>query len=104
MTTAVIDDPTKSRYELFVDDALAGFADYELGTDRITVVHVEVDQQRAGQGLGRVLVDAMLGDIRRRGLAVVPVCPFTRKVIAQNQAAYLDLVPADARDEFELPR
>jgi hypothetical protein len=104
MATTVIDDPTESRYELFVDDALAGFADYELSTDRITVFHVEVDQPRAGHGLGRLVVDAMLADVRRRGLAVVPVCPFTRKVIAEHQAAYLDLVPADVRHEFGLPQ
>jgi uncharacterized protein len=104
MATVVTDDPAKSRYELFVDDELAGFANYEVGSDRITVMHVEVDPQRAGHGLGRVLVDEMLADVRRRELSLVPVCPYTRKVVAENQAAYLDLVPADVREEFDLPR
>jgi hypothetical protein len=103
MATTVIDHQSKSRYELFVDGAVAGFADYELGADRIAVLHVEVDQQLEGHGLGRELVDGVLGDARRRGLSVLPHCPFARRVIAENQDAYLDLVPADAREEFGLP-
>jgi len=103
MTTTVIDDRSKSRYELLVDDAVAGFADYEVAGDRIAVLHVEVDQHLEGHGLGRELVDDVLDDARRRGLLVLPRCPFTRKVIAENQGAYLDLVPVDAREEFGLP-
>jgi uncharacterized protein len=103
LATTVVDDREKGRYELLVDDVHAGQANYELGADRITIFHVEVDHEQSGRGLGRVLVDAVLADARLRGLGVVPVCPFTRKVIVENQEAYLDLVPADARDEFALP-
>jgi predicted GNAT family acetyltransferase len=67
-------------------------------------VHVEVDQDMGGHGLGRKLVDGVLDDVRRRGLFVLPRCPFTRKVIAEEQGSYLDLVPMDAREEFGLPR
>jgi uncharacterized protein len=104
MTTTVIDDRSKSRYQLLVDDVVVGFADYELGTDRIAVVHVEVDPSLGGHGLGRELVDGVLDDARRRGLFVLPRCPFTRKVVAENQGSYLDLIPVDAREEFGLPR
>jgi hypothetical protein len=104
MATVVADDPAKQRFELFVDDQLAGFASYELDADRITVFHVEVDPQRSGHGLGRLLVDEMLADVRRRSLSLVPVCPYTKKVVVENQAAYLDLVPADVRQEFDLPK
>ncbi len=104
MTTEVIDDPASGRYELFVDGELAGFAEYELVVDRLSILHVEVDQERAGHGLGRLLVDDVLRDARGRGLAVLPRCPYARKVIVENQDAYLDLVPVDARDEFALPK
>jgi predicted GNAT family acetyltransferase len=75
MATTVIDDRSKSRYELLVDDVAAGFADYELIADRIAVVHVEVDRQLGGHGLGRQLVDGVLDDARRRGLFVLPRLP-----------------------------
>lgn len=104
MATSVSDNPAMSRYELFVDGALAGFAAYEISADRLTVSHVEVDRQWSGRGLGAVLVDAVLTDVRLRGLSVLPVCPFTRKVISEDPAAYLDLVPADVRERFELPK
>jgi uncharacterized protein len=103
MATTVVDDRSKSRYELLVDGAVAGFADYELVGDRIAVLHVEVEQQLEGHGLGGKLVDAVLDDAKRRGLLVLPWCPFTWKVITDNQGAYLDLVPLDAREEFGLP-
>jgi hypothetical protein len=33
----------------------------------------------------------------------MPVCPYVRKVIAEHPEEYLDLVPSDARAEFDLP-
>jgi hypothetical protein len=103
MATTVIDDRARNRYELHVDGAVAGFADYKLGVDRIAVLHVEVDHQLEGHGLGRELVDGVLADARIRGLFVLPHCPFARRVIVENQDAYLDLVPLDAREKFGLP-
>jgi uncharacterized protein len=70
VATTVVDDRSKSRFEFLVDDAVAGFADYELAGDRIAVLHVEVDQHLEGHGLGRELVDAVLDDAKRRGLFV----------------------------------
>jgi uncharacterized protein len=103
MATTVIDDRSRNRYELLVDGAVAGFVDYELGDDRIAVLHVEVARELEGHGPGRELVDGVFGDARRRGLFVVPHCPFARRVIVENQDAYLDLVPVDSREEFGLP-
>jgi uncharacterized protein len=103
MSTEVIDNPAKRRYELFVDDVLAGRADYELRDGRIAIVHVEVESSRAGRGLGGKLVDAVLADARARGLRVLPSCPFALHVIAAHQDDYLDLVPADERERFGLP-
>jgi hypothetical protein len=103
MSTKVIDNPGARRYDLFVDDELAGGADYELSDGRIAIMHVEVESSRAGHGLGGKLVAAVLADARGRGLSVLPFCPFARKVIADHQDDYLDLVPADEREVFELP-
>lgn len=102
MTTAVRDNTEKSRYEIY-DPELAGFAEYQLGKDMIAFTHTQIDDAFSGRGLAKVLVAEMLADVRERKLAVRPFCPYVRKVIAENQADYLDLVrPAD-RAQFDLP-
>jgi predicted GNAT family acetyltransferase len=103
MTVTVIDNKDMNRYELLEDGVVAAFEDYELRGDRIAFVHTEALEGHEGKGYARTLVDEVLADARRRGLGVLPRCPYVAKVIARNPEAYLDLVPLDARAEFELP-
>jgi predicted GNAT family acetyltransferase len=74
----VRDVPGKSRYEARLgDDAtLAALIDYRQGDRWMALVHTEVREGFEGQGLGSRLVRAVLEDLRERGIAVVPKCPF----------------------------
>ena len=90
-STVVADAPERSRFEISVDGALAGFALYKLAPGRITFVHTEIDDAYAGQGLGGQLARAALDDVRARGLAVQPHCPFIAGWIAKHPD-YADLV------------
>ncbi len=87
----VADAPERSRFEISVDGALAGFAVYRLRPDRIIFVHTEIDDAYAGQGLGGKLARAALDTARARGLAVRPECPFIKGWIAKHPD-YADLV------------
>jgi uncharacterized protein len=91
MSTTVADAPERSRFEISVDGELAGFAVYRLAPGRITFVHTEVDDAYAGHGLGGELARAALDDVRARGLAVRPDCPFIKGWIAKHPD-YADLV------------
>ena len=102
MTLTVRDNPAENRYEIYDDDQLAGFSDYKLAGTKVAFTHTEVDSAFAGRGLAKQLVTEELDDARRRGLAVLPFCPYVRKVIAQNAATYLDLVPEKDRERFGL--
>jgi predicted GNAT family acetyltransferase len=102
MSTTVRDNPDHSRYEVLVDDQVAGFSAYELTDGRITFTHTEVSEEYAGQGLAKKLVTEQLGDAERRGLAVVPLCTYVRKVISRNAAEYLPLVPEEERERLGL--
>lgn len=104
MNTTVRDNPTESRYEIHVGEQLAGFPAYKLGNHQVAFTHTEIDPAFTGQGLAKQLVTEVLDDARRRGLAVLPFCPYVRKFIAKNAATYLDLVPDKDRDRFELPK
>lgn len=100
----VVDNEDKSRIEILVDGQIAGFEDYELQPDVISYVHTEIDDDYAGQGLARRLVDSALEMARTRGLHVRPVCPYVRRVIEKDKEhGYLDLVRLSDRDEFDLP-
>ena len=97
------DNPDKHRYEVYSDEQLAGFSDYKLGRDEIAFTHTEIGDDFSGRGLARKLVADALADSPRRGLAVLPFCPYVRRVIADNPDKYLDLVPTRARARFKLP-
>ena len=80
----VIDNPSRSRYELRLGEALAGFIAYQAEADALVLVHAEVDPAFEGRGLGSRLVAGALDDIRARGLAVVPVCSFVASYLRRH--------------------
>ena len=102
MSTTVRDETTHHRYEIVVDDQVAGYSHYQLENGRIAFQHTEVDGAYAGRGLGKQLVTGLLDDAEQRGLAVVPLCPYVRKVISENAPRYLHLVPDDVRESLGL--
>jgi uncharacterized protein len=103
MSTSVRDNAELHRFEISVDDELAGFAEYHDHSGRRTFTHTEIDDAYEGQGLGSTLVRFVLDDARERRLEVIPVCPFVRAYIAGHQDDYLDLVPQPIRAKFDLP-
>ena len=91
-TIRVADNPALSRYEIFLDNTLAGFTNYRLRPDhRIVAIHSEVFPEFAHHGLASELARVMLDDIRSRGLRVTPRCPFVAKYIREHPE-YSDLV------------
>lgn len=85
--TRVVDNPQELRYELWLDDRLAGEIRYVRENGKVVLVHTEIDPSLEGQGLGNVLVQGALDDLKARGLEYVPLCPFV--------AAYLRRHPQD---------
>jgi predicted GNAT family acetyltransferase len=71
-------------------------------TGAIAFTHTLIDPRFEGQGLASRLVRTALSEARSARLAVLPFCPFVRGYIADHSAEYLDLVPGDLRDTFEL--
>lgn len=101
MELGVADNPDKARYEIHADGELAGFIDYQLSHNDIAFNHTETCERFRGKGVASYLVQASLDLTRKRGLEVLPFCPFVRSWIADHPD-YLDLVPAERRKEFDL--
>lgn len=91
MTTEVRDNPARSRYELFVDHTVVGFADYIRRGTTVEVPHTEIEPARRGRGLGAVLVRGTLDLVRADGSFVVPSCPFVARYI-ESHPEYADLL------------
>ncbi len=96
----VSDQPGRQRYEIEVDGQLAGFVQYRRQANVVDLVHTEIDPAFEGRGVGGQLARATLDDLARRGLQIIPTCPFITEYIRRHPA-YVDLVVADQRDQFE---
>ena len=88
MSTDVRRNDERDRYELVVDGDLAGVADYVDNGDVVVLPHTEIDAARRGHGLGAVLVQGVLDDVRAQGRTVIPTCWYVRE--------YLELHPEQA--------
>jgi uncharacterized protein len=96
---AVIRDVTEQdHYELRLDDRLIGLLAYRRRPGRIALTHTEVEPACSGRGFGSRLVETALGDARKAGLQVLPLCPFVARYIDRHPE-YAELVAPEARDQ-----
>jgi predicted GNAT family acetyltransferase len=79
-----VDNAADQRYELWLDDRLAGEIRYTRAGESLVLVHTEIDPELKGQGLADVLVKGALDDLRERGIEYVPVCPFIRAYLRRH--------------------
>jgi hypothetical protein len=99
----VTDNPAASRYELHVGAELAGYIDYQLDENDtvIDLIHTEVVPAFRHAHLATHLARFSLDDARRRGLGVLPFCPYVSSWIRKHPE-YADLIPEDRRGDFGL--
>jgi predicted GNAT family acetyltransferase len=71
----VTDNHDRLRYETEIDGTTA-YLSYARQGDHLVLVHTEVPGALEGHGVGGALVSAAIDDAARRGLVVVPRCPF----------------------------
>jgi uncharacterized protein len=88
----VRNNKTEYRYELWINDELAGYTQYVMDRGRIAFLHTEVYDSYEGMGLGSRLARAALENVRARGLMVMPFCPFIATYIQRHLDEYGDLV------------
>ncbi|WP_070379137.1 GNAT family N-acetyltransferase [Rhodococcus sp. WMMA185] len=91
MTTTVEHCVAESRFEVFVDGQLAGYADYAERSGVRDFHHTVTYPQFRGQGLAAEVVKAALDDTKARGLSVIPSCSYVAKYISEH-SGYAELV------------
>ncbi len=91
MSNEVTLNPDTRRYEIRVDDVLAGFIKGREDDEAVNLIHTEVFDEFEGQGLAAELVTGALDDIRERGKKVIATCPYVAQFI-EKHPDYADLL------------
>lgn len=85
---SVADNPAARRYEITVEDTVAGFSQYRDrdhdGTPERVFFHTEVADEFGGRGLGTILVQEALDDTRAAGRLIVGVCPLVAAFLKKH--------------------
>ena len=91
MSRTVTKNPKRFRYELTIDGELLGIAEYVERGDVVELPHTVIERHHRGHGLGAVLVQAALDDVRASGRTVIPTCSYVDEFIATH-TDYQDLL------------
>jgi hypothetical protein len=87
------------RYEILVDDEVAGKVTYIVHEGRIVLNHTKVRDEYAGQGLAGTLVRSALDDIRARGEKAVALCPYVASWVDRHPD-YADVLDREALEKI----
>ncbi len=97
MGLTIADAEAARRYEAHLDAELAGFIDYKIRGARIALIHTETLPGHQGRGVAEQLVRFALEDARRRGLRVIPSCPYVKAYVERHPETH-DIVVGMAPD------
>jgi predicted GNAT family acetyltransferase len=81
--TPLIDNTEAKRYEMHIDGYVP-IIEYIKAKDKIFLTHTEVPKDLEGKGIGSKLVKAVLEDVERQELTLVPLCPFVAAYIKRH--------------------
>ncbi|MEZ0088937.1 GNAT family N-acetyltransferase [Streptacidiphilus sp. EB129] len=80
----ISDVPGAHRFEAKMDGELVGFVSYVRDDKVVDYQHTVVGPAYEGLGIGGKLARAVLDDALRRGLEVIPSCPFLKAWITRH--------------------
>lgn len=87
---AVTRNDDEGRYEIHLDDTLAGYTEFRVSPEgKLIFPHTVMDPAFGGRGLGSRLVSEAMADVAAREETVVPLCPFVVKYLRSHDVAGL---------------
>ncbi|KAA0125948.1 N-acetyltransferase [Chryseobacterium sp. SN22] len=90
-TTKVVLGNVRGEIQLFSDGKKAGKMDISVIKDKLTVYHTEVDDEYAGNGFAKILLDKLVAYARENNLKIVPLCPYVHAQFKRHPEEYNDV-------------
>lgn len=82
-TFILTDNSDKKQFEFRVEGYTARI-EYIIMAKKIFLTHTEVPVDLEGKGIGSKIVKLALEEIEKRGLKLIPLCPFIAKYITRH--------------------
>jgi uncharacterized protein len=79
----LIDNIDAKQFEFHVE-GFVSFIAYIKAKEKIFLTHTEVPTALEGKGIGSALVKAVLEEIEKNNLTLVPLCPFVAMYIKRH--------------------
>lgn len=81
------EDGRKGKFDIFVDEKLAGTMTYTwAGDNKFIIDHTEVFSGNEGQGLAKKLVLAGIDFARSKKVKIMPLCPYAKSVFDKDDS------------------
>lgn len=90
-TTKVVLRNVRGEIQLFSGDKKAGKMDISVMKDKLTVYHTEVNEEYAGRGFAKILLEKLVSYARENDLKIVPLCPYVHAQFKRNPEEYNDV-------------
>lgn len=87
------------RFEITVEEGVAGFAQFLDRGDRRIFFHTEIGEEFGGRGLASTVVAEALAATRSQGLTVVPVCSYVASWL-EKHPGYEDITRKPTPDDL----
>lgn len=84
MADELINNISMQRYEMPISEDAVAVTYYKLEEGRVVLLHTEVPNQYAGQGIGSRLAHGVFEALRAEGKRVIAKCPFMARYAATH--------------------
>ncbi|MBT8220546.1 MAG: N-acetyltransferase [Bacteroidia bacterium] len=79
----LINDGEKKHYEFHIGEHVPR-VEYMAVGGKMFLNHTEIPRELEGQGIGSQLIKAVLEDVEKKGLILMPMCPFVAGYIQRH--------------------
>lgn len=86
-----LDEKQHGAFNLYDSEIKIGEMAVAIRKDAITVYHTEVDENQAGKGYAKQLLDVLVAHARDNNLKVIALCPYVHAHFTKHPDEYNDI-------------